>query len=219
MTVIEQWLRVLGRLGLPDDPHVLLSSPDDEADVLTALSRVRPGARVVLLDIAWRPQSAPGDVGGSAAPRLSAAAFANGQGIAAGSLDAALFDHALDDIIVDAVARRERIEYEGHRGECAPTARAVRAYWRSGELEAVARPALIQLVASCATALKRAAPLVFCHRVASLDLPGQPMDLYTDYLALARSWVLSSDLGFREAPLDGFDPHWWMRLERAPEAA
>jgi hypothetical protein len=218
VTIIEQWLNVLGRLGLADDPHVLVSSPDDEDDVLTALSRARPGARVVLLDIGSRPQSPSSDIREFGLHRIGAAAFANRQGIAASSLDAALFDHALDDIIVDAVARREGIEQEEHRGEHAAKARAVRAYWRSGELERVARPALIQLVAACANALKRAAPLVFCHRVASADLPGQPMDLYTDYLALARSWVLSSDLGFREVALDGFDPHWWMRLERAPEA-
>jgi hypothetical protein len=209
--LVEQWHDVLQLLSLPDTPQVLVAAPDDEEAVLAALQRARPSARVVVLSIGGRSTPARG-----LAPRLPATPSAMESGIAESSIDLALLDHVIDDIVLEAVARREGIGDEDHRGEYAPKARAVRAYWRSGDLERVAIPELTDLVGACVRALRPSARMVFSHRVVGDDLSGQPMDLYTDYLALARRWLLSAGLRLREAPLDGLDPHWWMCLERAP---
>ncbi|MFB3880361.1 MAG: hypothetical protein ACE149_03810 [Armatimonadota bacterium] len=195
MTVADQWHRVLGLVRLPDEPRVLLASPDNEAEVLTAVSRLWPRARLTTVSVGER---LPAD---------------------SSALDLALFDHALDDIVLEAVARAEGISDGDRRGEHAPRVRAIRAYWRSGELERVARPALAKLVAACERALRPGALIIFSHRVAGADLPGQPMDFYTDCLALARRWLSSAGLPLEEIQLDTLDPHWWLSLRKVSSAS
>jgi hypothetical protein len=208
--LVEQWHHVLQLLNLPDTPQVLVAAPDREDAVLAALHRARPSAKVVVLDVGGARDTRTGAV----AQRVRATGPAMGSLIAADSIDLALLDHAIDDVVLEAVARHEGMKDEGHRGEYAPKARAVRAYWRSGDLERVALPELAELVSACARALRPSGCIVFSHRVMGEDLLGQPMDLYTDYLALTRRWLLSAGLRLREASLDGLDPHWWMCLER-----
>ncbi|MCJ7752876.1 MAG: hypothetical protein MUQ65_17610, partial [Armatimonadetes bacterium] len=134
------------------------------------------------------------------------------------SLDLVVFDHAIDDIVVEAVAHHEGIHTDPHgeRNEYSPRPRAVRAYWRSGDLEAVAAPALVRVVQSCLQALHPSAPMVFHHCVVDTHLVGgHPLDLYTEYLPLARRWITEAGIDLREIALDSFDPAWWMSLERA----
>ena len=215
MTVTDQWHRVLGLVRLPDEPHILLASPDNEAEVLVALSRRWPRAHVLALEIGGRGEPSESPEGIAVQQRVSADAVADWRAKGDAGLDLVLFDHALDDIVLEAVARSEGTVEGDRRGEHAPMVRAVRAYWRSGELERVARPALARLVGVCERALSPGALIVFSHRVAAADLPGQPMDLYTDHLALARRWLTSSGLPLEEVRLDALDPHWWMCLRRA----
>jgi len=215
MTVTDQWHRVLGLVRLPDEPRILLASPDNEAQVLVALSRRWPRAHVLALEVGGRGGPSQSPEGIAVQQCVSAEAVADWRAECNVGLDLVMFDHALDDIVLEAVARSEGIVEGDRRGEHAPMVRAVRAYWRSGELERVARPALARLVGVCERAMRPGAMIVFSHRVAGVDLPGQPMDFYTDCLALARRWLTSSGLLLEEVRLDALDPHWWMCLGRA----
>ncbi len=206
MDLVEQWDHVLGLAALPDSPLIIAAAPDEEDLLMSAIGRACPGASVTLLGFERQCVGAP-------PRRVLADGSAISDAIAPGAVDLVVLDHVIDDVVLEAVARWEGIEGRGHRDERSPRARALRAYWRNGDLERAARSELAGLVAACARCLKPSGLMVLSHRVIAADLPCQPMDLYTDYLALARQWLLADVPGVHESPLDGFDPHWWMCLE------
>ncbi|MCJ7752656.1 MAG: hypothetical protein MUQ65_16460 [Armatimonadetes bacterium] len=213
MSLSAEWSRLLDLLSLPPEPAVLVAAPDSD-DVMQALAAVRPRARVTLLDVTPQPRPA------AAAPVVHRIPLIPGRDLdlAERSLDLAVFDHAIDDIVVEAVAHHEGIhpDPQGDRGQYSPRPRAVRAYWRSGDLEAVAAPALIRVVQSCLRALRPSGRMVFHHHVAEAHLvAGHPFDLYTEYLPLARRWIAEAGIDIPEIALDSFDQAWWMCLERA----
>ena len=218
MNLFAEWSRLLDLLGVPPEPAVLAAAPDSD-DLLRALATLRPHARVTLLDIApglQSHQTADGLPGASPVQRV---AFLPGTelGLPEDSLDLAVFDHAIDDVVVEAIAQHEGIHShaQGDRGEYSARPRALRAYWRSGDLETVAVPAFLALVQSCLRAVRPSAHLVFHHRVLDAHLlAGHPLDLYTEYLPLARRWIAEAGLPLREVALDSFAPSWWMCLQR-----
>jgi len=203
----DEWIRVLETLSLPPEPSVLVLAPDAERELLQAIQRVRARAAIAVLATASIPGAAarPFDVAptGDLGPSLE-------------TVDLVACDHAIDDIVVEAVARHEGLPPEKPGGgEYAPRPRAVRAYWRSGDLEAVAAPAFVEAVRSFAGALRPSGCIVFHHEVRDAHLTdGHPLDLYAEYLALARRWLAASDLQLTEVTLDTLSPTWWMCLRK-----
>ena len=162
VTASTEWPRLLELLNVPSEPAILVAAPDSE-DLLQAIADLRPNARVSILDLTPHPPPAPAAL---AAHRIP---YINGNPLDLGdrTLDLAVFDHAIDDIVVEAIAHHDGIPPDSHEdsGEYSPRPRAVRAYWRSGDLESVAAPALLHIVRSCARALRPSARIVFHHRV------------------------------------------------------
>ena len=219
MTLSAEWSRLLDLLSLPMEASVLVAAPDSDERLLRVLADVRPRARVSLLDIApGLPADSPADSSPFPSVVRRIAPIPGGElDLPEDSFDLAVFEHAIDDIVVEAVAHHEGIESQarGEGGEYSPRSRAVRAYWRSGDLEAVAAPALVRVVELGLRALRPSARMVFHHRVVDAHLvAGHPLDLYTEYLPLTRRWIAEAGLRLREVALDSFDPTWWMCLER-----
>ncbi len=219
MSLSADWARVLETLDLPPEPAVLAASPDGGDDLLRALTQVRPKVRVVALDL--RPSEEQSPHGPSTPGIITRAAALPGSDpdLPEDTFDLAVFDHAIDDIVIEAVTRCEGIESDGRedRGQYSPRPRALRAYWRSGDLEAAAAPELLRLLRSCLRGLRASARILFHHHVVEAHLQaGHPLDLSTEYLPLARRWIAQAGLHLREIPLDSFHPNWWMCLERCP---
>ena len=213
MSLSAEWPHLLDQLRLPAAPAALVAAPDSD-DALRALAEAWLRARLTLLDIAPEPRPTPAALVAHRIPLTPGSDL----DLAEGSLDLAVFDHAIDDIVVEAVAHQEGIRADppGDRGEYSPRLRAVRAYWRSGDLESVAAPALVRVVQSCLRALRPSARMVFHHGVVNAHLVGgHPFDLYTEYLLLARRWIDEAGMDLREVALDSFDPARWMCLQRA----
>jgi hypothetical protein len=210
--MVPDWHRVLQAVDLPERAVTLVTAPHGEASVAAALTQLRPSAQTTTLCIA--PGKRFGKAGVLSHRTVTAEQLPSVLGEA--SVDASLFDHALDDVVVEALAHQEGFRsYESGEGEYAPWARALRAYWRSGDLEEVAAPFFLGLMAACLRVLRPSAPIILHHRVLDADLlAGQPMDLYTEYVQLARRWVKGSTLGVHEMPLDSLDPQWWLCLQR-----
>lgn len=124
--------------------------------------------------------------------------------------------HVIDDIAQAAVAEHEGIGIARSDPEAQQAVmRALRAYWRSGELEHIVVPRLLDIVDACAAALHPQGRLLFTHEVLDLDLrQGHPLELYADYIPLARRWLAEAVLPLHELSLDGFEPHWWLCLQR-----
>lgn len=213
MTDSTEWPRLLELLSVPPEPAILVAAPDSDG-LLQAIADLRPSARLSILDLTPDPRPAPPALAARRIPLITADALDLGDD----TFDLAVFDHAIDDIVVEAIARHEGIPPDSRedQGEYAPRPRAVRAYWRSGDLESVAAPALLEIVRSCSRALRPSARIVFHHRVIDADLlAGHPLDLYAEYLSLARRWIADAHLDLREVSLDSYDPSWWMCLQRA----
>ncbi len=196
---MSHWYRALEPLNLPERPRILLAAPHGDTHVVAPLLELRPLAEVIPLRIARQQED-------RACP------------VPAGenSIDAALFDHAVDDMVIEALCHHEGMDLpEAAGGEYSPWVRALRVYWRAGDLEEVTAPVFVAVLQSCQRALRSPGKIVFHHRVFGADLgAGQPMDLYTEYIALARKWVRDSSLRLREVALDRLDPQWWLCLER-----
>jgi hypothetical protein len=198
-------------LDLPERPEVLVAAPQGDASVVQALMALRPSARATAFEVV--PREGRGKRRHNAIPAVTLRDLA--AVVRTGTVDAALFDHAIDDIVIEALSRHEELEpRDAASGEYSPWARAVRAYWRAGDLEEVAAPFFVSLMESWQPLLRTSAKIVHHHRVLGADLvAGQPMDLYTQYIELARRWIRYSPLRLREIALDSLDPHWWLCLE------
>ncbi len=203
---------MLDVLDLPEHPAVLVSAPEGDVSVVQALMALRPQAQVTAVEVVSREGRGTEPHSAIQAVALRDVATA----VRPGTVDAALFDHALDDIVIEALSRHERLgPRDPAAGEYSAWARAVRAYWRTGDLEEVAAPFFVSLMEGCQPLLRASAKIVHHHRVLGADLvAGQPMDLYTQYIELARQWIRLSPLRLREIVLDSLDPQWWLCLER-----
>jgi|GEM_PF-2420275 len=216
----DRWKEIFRLLSLPDEPHVLLAAPGDEREFVDTLLAVYPRARVSAIDVARRSIEGTQRPEGGVSRRYAAMSPNFEQQLPPTAFDVAIFDHALDDIVVEAIARNEGLAPDDAAGEYAPRPRAVRAYWRCGDLETVARPAFLSVLNGCSRALKPQSLLVLHHRVLNADLvDGMPMDLYTEYVELARKWTRGSSLGLREVSLDSLDSHWWLCLTTPSSSA
>jgi len=202
----EQWARVLELLQLPAEPSILVVAPDTE-DALVGLVRQHyPAAKCSVLGLHELDATALT----GAHSRLGLADLGGSEDM----FDVALFDHALDDIVVTAIARNEGIiPSDTELGEYGSRARAVRAYWRSGELETVAAPEVVSVIETCSQAVRRGGQLILHHRIENPHLTqGQPMDLYTEYVPLARRWLRHAQVDLTEISLDSLEPQWWLCL-------
>jgi hypothetical protein len=124
--------------------------------------------------------------------------------------------HVIDDIVEGAVAEHEGMALDRAAGDArSDIMRALRAYWRSGDIDTIAAPRLVEVVDACAAALHPHGRLLLTHQVLDADLRlGHPLELYADYVPLARRWLAEAGLPLHEIPLDGVEPHWWLCLQR-----
>ena len=218
MDSTSSWIRIFEVLGLSSEPLVLAVAPRGSGAIAEALSRVAPHAHITALHVTpchpddpvrARDLPLPVEQIAATAPdlptRLSVHAF-----------DLALFDHAIDDIICAAIAAKEGIAPGPGRAarDPQPVMRALRAYWRTGELHEIAASAVTELLEVCRVALRPRGRLILTHQVFDSDLRlGQPLELYADYIPLARKWISEAGLPLRELALDGLDPQWSLCLE------
>ena len=139
----------------------------------------------------------------------------------AGSVDAACFHHAVNDILQTAVSEprgmdtrtvdwwpneRQMIEWLGEDD-------------RAGRLDEHARPALVSAVRQAVDLVKPGGYLIFDHWTweAYETVEWFPWDLFSRLIPLAREWILAEGLPVREIPLQGRDPQWWMCFAKAHE--
>lgn len=214
MRLAADWRPVLQLLGLPRTPKVLVAAPHSPRGLADVIRSVRPRARIVMVDMAAERRG----VGGRCtvpAERVALEEF--GTSLAADSLDLVVFEHAMDDIVLEAVARHEGLGPEEEEpGEYSLRPRALRAYWRSGDLERVAAPFFVDVLAGCRRALASFGRIVLHHRIRDADLAtGQPMEVYAEYLHWARRWIADSAVQLREVMVDSLHPQWWLCLKRA----
>ncbi len=215
MDILAQWKRVIEPLLLPTEPDVLMAASEAESSVTEALLALRPAANIITLDL-W-PERKP--TNNNLSSRLPFYLHTLERVFTDGSLDLVMLDHALDDFVMQLISQHEGIELTAEpTGEYSPGPRALRAYWRSGDLEVIIAPELTTLLGAFGRALRETGALILHHWVDNNDLlVGQPFDLYSSYIPLARKWMKSAGLPLHEKSIEGADSHWWLVLERTKQ--
>jgi hypothetical protein len=199
------WPGVLEALRLPSPCSVLDVVAREDVEFARALSHRDPTASVVTLDI-----------GATARAGRPPDSLLREQ-LEAGTFHLIALRHVIDDIVESAIAEHEGMALDRAADDArSDIMRSLRAYWRSDDLEEIALPRLIEVVDACAAALHPNGSLLLTHEVLDPDLLlGHPLELYADYIPLAREWLAASGLPLHEISLDGFEPHWWLCLQRA----
>jgi hypothetical protein len=135
-----------------------------------------------------------------------------------GSVDVACFHHAVNDLLQTAVSEprgmdtrivdwwpneRQMIEWlaEEHR---------------AGQLDARARPALVQAVREATDLVRPGGYLLFDHWTwhGHQAMDWFPWELFCDLIPLAREWIFAAGLPLEEVSMDGAEPRWWISLRR-----
>jgi hypothetical protein len=199
------WPSVLDALRLPSPCSVLDVVAREDDALARALSHRDPTATVLTLDIGAAAQ------GGRPLDSLLR------EQLEAGTFHLIALRHVIDDIVESAVAEHEGMALDRAADDArSDIMRSLRAYSRSGDLEEIALPRLIEVVDACAAALHPNGNLLLTHEVLDSDLRlGHPLELYADYIPLTRQWLAQAGLPLHEVSLDGFEPHWWLCLRRA----
>jgi len=198
------WSGVLDALRLPS-PSAVLDVVAREDDALArALSHRDPTATVIALDIGAAAR------GGRPPDSLLR------EQLEVGTFHLIALRHVIDDIVESAIAEHEGMALDrGDDDARSDIMRSLRAYARSDDLEEIALPRLIEVVDACAAALHPNGNLLLTHEVLDSDLRlGHPLELYADYVPLARRWLAEAGLPLEEISLDGVEPHWWLCLQR-----
>ena len=136
--------------------------------------------------------------------------FADGE-----SFDIVAFEHAINDIIYDMIARKNGIDtvtknwLDIHQEMVDLT----NAELASGTLEASVKDGLVGILSSCLKVLKKESFIVINHFMYQYDLDkGINYDFWENLMPLFRSWIKDAKLG-EEVFFDGFEPQWWMFIK------
>lgn len=131
------------------------------------------------------------------------------------SFDAAVFQHAVNDIIQSIVADQIGLDtVHSDWFEILPDmVKEIARRDRLGTLENSVKPAFLEIVEAVCRVMKEGGVLFFTHweYVFDLDL-GYPPDLYRSFIPLARRWIADSGLPLAELNLEGFDPQYRLIL-------
>lgn len=134
-----------------------------------------------------------------------------------GKVDVAVFHHAMNDIVQTIIAEREgndTINVDWWTAE-PQMLQTVMAYHKRGELKTAAYSEFISIIETCMKLLKEDGYFIFdnCTYAGYEDM-GYSSDFHSNYIQLAREWIHEADLGLHEVELEGFDPKWWMVLQK-----
>ncbi|WP_422657106.1 hypothetical protein ACK8P5_15175 [Paenibacillus sp. EC2-1] len=134
-----------------------------------------------------------------------------------GKVDVAVFHHAMNDIVQTIIAEREgndtvNVDWWTAEPQMLQT---VMAYHNRGELKTAAYSEFISIIETCMKLLKEDGYFIFdnCTYAGYEDM-GYNSDFHSNYIQLAREWIHEADLGLQEVELEGFDPKWWMVLQK-----
>jgi len=133
------------------------------------------------------------------------------------SFDLIALQHAVNDIIQTIVAEELGIDtvHNDWMAILPDMAHGVTWAYQNGTLERIAYAKFIALLQGCYQLLRPGGYMVFNHCVFQVDLDcGYELDLYANYIFLAREWIARSDLDIEVIERHDFDPRWWLIVRK-----
>lgn len=131
-------------------------------------------------------------------------------------IDVIVFEHSVNDILQTILAEREGIDttHENWWDILSKMIEIIKQEYLKNTLETSARDEFLGLIRSCLDILKPGGYIIINHFMYQYDLDlGYEPDLWNNMLPIARQWISRVE-GAREVSFEGFDPQWWLFLQK-----
>ena len=132
------------------------------------------------------------------------------------SVDIVAFQHAVNDVLQAILCDQEGVDtiYADWMETLPKMIQIMQREISQNTLEQHVRLAFLSLLAKLLKVLKKDGLMVMNHYMFQLDLDwGYPPVLWEDLIPITREWIKTLP-GCKEVFIDGFDPQWWMFLQR-----
>ena len=204
----------------PEGAMTVLEVASGDADMIPqCLARLRPGSRYIAANMNERlnesllrkTRGLPLDF--ALIPDDAANIRAH---IGDGQVDVIAFQHAVNDVLQAILCAREGVDtvYADWMELLPAMIRMLRREVEAGTLERSVHGPFLQLMRSLWPMLRPGGTIAINHYMFQLDLDwGYPPKLFEDMLDMVRPW-LNELPGCREILLEGFDPKWWVFLQK-----
>lgn len=132
------------------------------------------------------------------------------------SVDLVAFQHAVNDVLQAILCDQAGVDtIDADWMETLPKMiQILQREVSQNTLEQHVRPAFVSLLEKLLNVLKKDGLMVMNHYMFQLDLDwGYPPVLWEDLIPIIRGWIKSLP-GCKEVFFDGFEPHWWMFIQK-----
>jgi hypothetical protein len=132
------------------------------------------------------------------------------------SVDIIAFQHAVNDVLQAILCDQEGVDtiYADWMATLPEMIRIMQGVTGQNSLEQRVKPAFFALLERLLAVLKADGVIVMNHYMLQLDLDwGYPPVLWEDLIPIVREWLKDCP-GCKEVFYDGFDPHWWMFIQK-----
>ena len=132
------------------------------------------------------------------------------------SVDIVAFQHAVNDVLQAILCDQEGVDtiYADWMETLPKMIQILQRETSQNTFEQHVKPAFLSLLEQLLKVLKKDGLMVMNHYMFQLDLDwGYPPVLWEDLIPITREWIKTLP-GCKEVFFDGFDPHWWMFLQK-----
>jgi hypothetical protein len=213
------WGEALERLHSNGEMTLLEVASGDADMIPQCLARLRPGSRYITANMNERLNESllKKTDGLPLSFQLISDDAANiPRHLGDGQVDVVAFQHAVNDVLQAILCAREGVDTVcSDWMETLPAMiEMLRRETAAGTLEESVQGPFMALMRSLWPMLRPGGFVAINHYMFQLDLDwGYPAKLFEDMLPMVRPWL--QDLpGVREVALDGFDPQWWIFLQK-----
>jgi hypothetical protein len=214
-----RWAEVLTAANAGKNLALLEIASGDADMIPQMMARVHPHSRYITANmnkiLTERLQAKTRDLPVEVAV-IEEDAAAIGRHLPAESIDIVAFQHAVNDVLQAILCDQEGVDtIDADWMETLP--KMIQILQREISQNTLAqhvRPAFSSLLEKLLKVLKKDGLMVMNHYMFQLDLDwGYPPVLWEDLIPITREWIKTLP-GCKEVFFEGFDPHWWMFLQK-----
>lgn len=215
-----RWAEVIKKLYPGDDLKLLEVATGDADMIPQAMARAYPDSRYITANmnkilnksLADKTKSLPIKMEIIEDDAVSVAKY-----LGEDSVDIIAFQHAVNDCLQAILCDREGVDtvYSDWMETLPKMIGILQRETARNTLELHAKSPFLELTGSLLKVLKRGGVIAMNHYMFQLDLDwGYPPELFENIIPMTREW-LKELKECEEVYFDGFDPHWWIFLQKS----
>jgi SAM-dependent methyltransferase len=214
-----KWAEVLGVAGPNEKPSLLEVASGDADMIPQMMARVCPNSRYLSANmnriLTARLREKTKDLP-NAVDVIEEDAANIVKHLPAESVDIVAFQHAVNDVVQAILCEREGVDtIQADWMETLPEMITIlQRETAHNTLEQHARKPFLCLLENLLRVMKNDGLMVMSHYMFQLDLDwGYPPGLWENFIPITREWIRELP-GCREVFFEGFQPHWWMFIQK-----